>query len=327
MDKKLNISQGIIGGSKAQRENRIALFETLFSDDNIKEIQLIMNDYLTVSGVPSIYCVVLQKAIDAFEALINVFYDPKRDSEKLKDIPYKDTLIEVINVCTQSQWPRWLSAFPNTASKLGVTGGNKLLGTQVTDDIVIAVLPNTCAYLVSTCLNDSPGGLKDPQPTGPVSATSYAPANADEELSKAIQLDYFEFEKRGLGILDFLQGLEIRPSAGLNYTSSQLIEEFVFKFQSQFLGSTALPLDLLDKIEDLKKNYDEKEAATTENKIVSLRTKVKGELLVMARTVFRLAYQFMVRYLPSHHNVVDPSAFYGSYPKARSVLLSLPQRL
>ena len=149
MNKELNFGQGIIGGSKAQRENRIALFETLFSDDNIKEIQTIMNDYLSVSGVPSVYCVILQKAIDAFEALINVFYDPKRDSEKLKEIPYKDILIAVINQCTQNNWPTWISTFPDTTNKLGIMGNQKLLGTQITDDVVVCILRTTCSYLIS----------------------------------------------------------------------------------------------------------------------------------------------------------------------------------
>ena len=116
----------------------------------------------------------------------------------------------------------------------------------------------------------------------------------------------------------------------MSYSSSQLIDEFINKFTSNYLGAagiSGLSADLRDKIEELKNSYDEKEAATEENKIVKLRSKVKEELLVMARSVFRIVYQFMVRYLPAHHNVVDPLQFYEKYQKSKSVLLSLPQRL
>ena len=295
-------------------EKVIAVIESVFSDANINNITSIVSKIASVGGVPAVYCVVLQKAIDAFAALVDVYHE-KVDTEEDRKEP---AFIKIITdyLAANSKAICEDLANPTVPAKFAAVAK---------EDTSLGTSPFK-APIVMLYFGDYLNELGNDEISGKDSPVSQLPAtiglaptkiDVDTDLAKKLRESYQDFIRNRKNITDYDANAD-------GAKASDYISRFFMYVLKQ--GEDGAPSEIRSSVIEKMNEY---EKTLNQQQITRYRAEIKQKMTRLSNSFYANCFNFVTDQLvQDYFSVLDKKFFYSNTKNLYgSAIIPIAQRL
>jgi hypothetical protein len=326
-----NVSQGIGGVGQIPRnwktmseKQKIQIINAMFSDEVIDNMSFYMQQFMSIAGVPAVFCKFLQMAIDELASIMELFVDFEAtdDSEKIPDLngfinnKMKKGIEAYVNNVNDTRIDNWLYnnkaiAFKN---KFAIAGDEGSILDSRYDSYVYL-------YWISNIINK----LTEKMTIFQSPLTSNVPADnikTDDELSVLIVETYKNF-----GV--FLKSVGKAERRIAADTSVEDIMNTISNIHNNEIKIDSLKNNLLNSESDAENSFNKFtvddnrsiESISSAYEILSDNEKMRKKTLILTsyKTIliytYKLSLTYLIKALPAAAGEVDVNKFYKNFPK------------
>lgn len=326
-----NVSQGIGGVGQIPRnwktmseKQKIQIINAMFSDEVIDNMSFYMQQFMSIAGVPAVFCKFLQMAIDELASIMELFVDFEAtdDSEKIPDLngfinnKMKKGIEAYVNNVNDANIDSWLYNGKDIAfkAKFAIEQDEGSILDSRYDSYVYL-------YWVSSIINKLTEKMiifESPL-TNEVATDN---SKTDDELSVLIVETYKNF-----GV--FLKSV---GKAERQITANTPVTDIMSKISdihNKQIKIDSLKSNLLNSVSDAESSFNKFtiednrsiESISSAYEILSDNEKMRKKTLILTsyKTVliytYKLSLTYLIKALPAAAGEVDVNKFYKNFPK------------
>jgi hypothetical protein len=323
--------------NKSPRE-QAQIVNSVFSDESIKNISYLLNQFTNISGIPAVFCKFLQMAIDELAKLMGLFVDfEKKEEGDVKDIS------AFINLHLKNSIEKGILELQNTNSSSIINAKETELKMTAASNRSYGGTENYLAWNILHWISgffklySGAPDLKSPLKSLNGLSTPTDLQSQDKELVNVIKESYKTFVAFQREVIALRNGIDENTKTDEIFDGiKDLHEEFFFSgiYSSSLKSvdpSTIGVSNCIDAFRDELRTQEERiekeHNLLQDNEKERKKKAIVTSYFVMMKYMFSLGLQEIIIFIPATHGEPNFKKYYQNYPQFVAYLTSVASQI